>query len=143
LRAECLNLSFTYTDTLALANSSSGAGSGGDVNSADSLKEAREIIEELRNRNFTLVEDTAAREKESVRNASLMAVKLKEQANAINERASKFNNTFAGILAAFKHLRKESGNTKEKSANATSLINMAKDIDWKVRISPIDLYRLV
>ena len=127
-------LSLAFTETLVLANSTS-TGSNGNVSSDKSLEEVREILKELRNRNFTLVKDTAAKEKESVIKASAMADELKEQANAINERASKFNNTFAGLLEAFKNLRKESGNTKEKSANATSLINMAKDIDWKVCIN--------
>ena len=136
-----------FAETLKLVNST-GDGSG-NLNADEVLNEAKKILEELRARNFTSVKDASDREKEAARNASAIADKLKEQANAINERAGKFNNTFKDLLEAFKHLRKESGLAKEKSANASGLIKMAKDVDWKVcfhillliRVQPLSIYK--
>lgn len=107
-------------------------GPAGNINNDQSLQEAKRILEELRARNFTVVKDDAAREKIAARNASAIADNLKEQANAITERASKFNTSLGDLVEALKNIRKESGSTKEKSENATSLVAMAKTIDWKV-----------
>lgn len=116
---------------MKLGNASTGL--PGDINNNETLGEARRILEELRQRNFTLVNEDAVREKTASLNATVIAATLKEQANAIKDKASQFNNTFVDLLAAFKHVRNESGLAKDKSANASSLVNMAKNIDWKVR----------
>lgn len=107
-------------------------GPAGNISNDQSLKEANEILEELRNRSFNVVKDDAAREKISARNASVIANNLEEQANAINDRVSKFNSSLGDLLEALKNIRKESGTAKGKSGNATSLVAMAKAIDWKV-----------
>lgn len=119
-----------YADILRSANISTG--SGKNVSNDELLKEAKEILKKLRDRNFTDVKEDAAREKIAARNASIIADNLKEQANAISERASKFNASLGDLLGALKNIRKESGSTKKKSENATSLVVMAKTIDWKV-----------
>ena len=116
---------------MKLVNSSTG-GSSGNLDDRSSLEEARAILKELRDRNFTLVEKRAQREKENSRNSSIIANKLKEQATAIEERASNFNNKFKDLLQAFKNLKGESDDVYGTSENATALVAMAKEIDWKV-----------
>ena len=123
---------YCHSHTEILRNANRTDPNNGTINNEQSLEEAKAILKELRNRTFTVVKDDAAREKIAARNASVIADGLKEQANAINERASKFNTTLEDLLSALKNIRKESGSAKEKSENASSLVAMAKAIDWKV-----------
>ena len=61
-----------------------------------------------------------------------IADELKEQAMAVDRRASSFNNTFKDLLEAFRNLKKESRVAQANAVNATDLVNMAKAIEYKV-----------
>jgi hypothetical protein len=120
---------FLSTGTLKLVNVTTGKS---DIDATSTIKEGREIIDELRKRNFTVVENIGRRETKSSRKASEIANKLKEQADNIRERADVFDNTFEELLQAFVNNADESKITKEKSGNASALLNFTKKVDWKV-----------
>ena len=127
--------------TLKFANDSFGGLAGGSIDSSKSLEEAKRILEILRKRNFTDVMTTSKREKESALNATKIADELKKQAVTVADRASKFNNTFKDLLEAFRNLKKESRMAKANGMNATSLVNMAKAIDYKVNYKKVSTFR--
>jgi len=101
---------FLSTGTLKLVNVTTGKS---DIDATSTIKEGREIIDELRKRNFTVVENIGRRETKSSRKASEIANKLKEQADNIRERADVFDNTFEELLQAFVNNADESKITKE------------------------------
>ena len=127
------NISFILTDTLSSFNNSN-VGGPSNVDSSESLKEAKRILAILTARNFSGDLGDAEKEKESAVNATRIADKLKEQATVIEKRASEFNNTFKDLLEAFKHLKVESEATKENATDATAIVDMAKDIEYKVML---------
>ena len=95
-----------------------------------SLKRALEILKELRERDFTSVKKGAKKEKESAGNATVIADKLKKKADQIEEKVGKMS--FKDLLEAFRNLKTSSRVTKANADNATGLVNMAKEIDYKV-----------
>ena len=120
-----------YTETLKLVNVTDGK-SPLDIDASSIIKEGREIIDELRKRNFTVVENLGRKESRSSGKANVIAEKLKKQAVEIRERADAFDNTFEELLQAFLNTADESKSAKEKSGNATALLESVKKVDWKV-----------
>ena len=116
------------------ANNTLGGLVVGNIDANSSLAEAERILKELKNRNFSEVMKNGDREESSANNVTTIVKKLMEQAMELQQKAGKFNNTFKNLLEAFQNLKKESGLTKGDSINATVLVTMAKNIDYKVSI---------
>ena len=121
-------------DILNFANNTLGGLVVGNIDANSSLAEAERILKELKNRNFSEVMKNGDREESSANNVTTIVKKLMEQAMELQQKAGKFNNTFKNLLEAFQNLKKESGLTKGDSINATVLVTMAKNIDYKVRL---------
>ena len=104
----------------------------GNIDGNSSLLEAEAILKELQERNFSEVITASEKEKRSSINATIIAKSLMDQAKEVEEKISKFNNTFKNLLEAFKNLKRESEMVQANAVNATSLIDMAKAIDYEV-----------
>ena len=104
----------------------------GNIDENSSLLEAEAILKELRERNFSKVMRSSEKEKRSSINATIIANSLMDQAKEVEEKISKFNNTFKNLLQVFRNLKRESEMAQADAVNATSLIAMAKAIDYEV-----------
>ena len=104
----------------------------GNIDGNSSLLEAEAILKELQERNFSKVITASEKEKRSSINATIIAKSLMDQAKEVEEKISKFNNTFKNLLEAFKNLKRESEMVQANAVNATSLIDVAKAIDYEV-----------
>ena len=104
----------------------------GNIDGNSSLLEAEAILKELQERNFSKVMTASEKEKRSSINATIISNSLMVQAKELEEKLSKFNNTFKNLLAAFKNLKRESEMAQADAVNATSLVDMAKAIDYEV-----------
>lgn len=102
------------------------------MDSNSSYAEAKNILKELRARNFSKVTATSNREKLSSINATIIANRLMKQAMDLDEKAQKFNSTFKDFLEAYRSLKTESRMTNAHADNATNLLKMAMSIDYKV-----------
>ena len=119
-------------EILAIANNTMTGVVPGNIDGNSSLLEAEAILKELQERNFSKVMTASEKEKRSSINATIIANSLMVQAKELEEKLSKFNNTFKNLLAAFKNLKRESEMAQADAVNATSLVDMAKAIDYEV-----------
>ena len=123
---------FFVVEILAIANNTMTGVVPGNIDGNSSLLEAEAILKELQERNFSKVMTASEKEKRSSINATIIANSLMVQAKELEEKLSKFNNTFKNLLAAFKNLKRESEMAQADAVNATSLVDMAKAIDYEV-----------
>ena len=123
---------FFVVEILAIANNTMAGVVPGNIDGNSSLLEAEAILKELQERNFSKVMTASEKEKRSSINATIISNSLMVQAKELEEKLSKFNNTFKNLLAAFKNLKRESEMAQADAANATSLVDMAKAIDYEV-----------
>ena len=107
---------------------------GSMIDAAVSLKKARRILKKLQNRDFSKVRILAIRGEASSRKVLVTANGLKKQAELIEKRAAEFLNGFTDIVSALESLSRESNRTKQVSQNATMMIDLARQIGWKVKI---------
>ena len=119
-------------EILAIANNTMTGVVPGNIDGNSSLLEAEAILKELQERNFSKVMTASEKEKRSSINATIISNSLMVQAKELEEKLSKFNNTFKNLLAAFKNLKRESEMAQADAVNATSLVDMAKAIDYEV-----------
>ena len=123
---------FFVVEILAIANNTMTGVVPGNIDGNSSLLEAEAILKELQERNFSKVMTASEKEKRSSINATIISNSLMVQAKELEEKLSKFNNTFKNLLAAFKNLKRESEMAQADAVNATSLVDMAKAIDYEV-----------
>ena len=123
---------FFVVEILAIANNTMTGVVPGNIDGNSSLLEAEAILKELQERNFSKVMTASEKEKRSSINATIISNSLMVQAKELEEKLSKFNNTFKNLLAAFKNLKRESEMAQANAVNATSLVDMAKAIDFEV-----------
>ena len=123
---------FFVVEILAIANNTMAGVVPGNIDGNSSLLEAEAILKELQERNFSKVMTASEKEKRSSINATIISNSLMVQAKELEEKLSKFNNTFKNLLAAFKNLKRESEMAQADAVNATSLVDMAKAIDYEV-----------
>ena len=123
---------FFVVEILAIANNTMTGVVPGNIDGNSSLLEAEAILKELQERNFSKVMTASEKEKRSSINATIISNSLMVQAKELEEKLSKFNNTFKNLLAAFKNLKRESEMAQANAVNATSLVDMAKAIDYEV-----------
>ena len=123
---------FFVVEILAIANNTMTGVVPGNIDGNSSLLEAEAILKELQERNFSKVMTASEKEKRSSINATIISNSLMVQAKELEEKLSKFNNTFKNLLAAFKNLKRESEMAQANAVNATNLVDMAKAIDYEV-----------
>lgn len=105
----------------------------GDINGAIALSKAETILRELQERNFSIATNRSKMEKNASVSEAAYANTIMDGAMDLLEKMSKFNDTFKVFLEAFKNLKQEAVMSLADAANATSLNEMAKTIDFQVQ----------
>ena len=99
-----------------------------------SASEIRRIHNDLKKKNFTMTLLKLDMEKELAQNASVLANDLLNKTLILSNLVTKQDNSIVNIIKTFLAIDKGAQNALYAASNGSELVNIAKAIDFHVRI---------